>query len=211
MYKVASLGLFAVLAVMIVPATFETTTNEISAFYGYSVMSVKDVSGQTVFENGVHNEVLNQGVEFIQDSVLGGDGVAGLADADQPDGICIDVSGRAMSNLFSTTNETMTFSQFNDNDGNPADDNDNCEGVTFTTGASSGTGVASGVSSTATFNAGGDNLADDQTIVGFVVCEITTAAGQPNCETPLLSAIDTTDVQVGNGETVDITYTMTLD
>lgn len=197
---------------MITPASFAAnSSNEITTFYGYSVMSVKDISGMIVFESGIHNEVLSAGVDFIMEQSFR-DGVGGTGtDADQVDGICIDVSERAISNLFSTTNETITVGGFNANDGNPADDNNNCKGVTFTTAAAGIDGLASAISTVATFNAGGDNLEDGQTIVGIAICGITTDAGQPNCETPLLAMMDTSDVTLNSGETVDITYTMTLD
>jgi len=212
MYQITSLGLVVVLAIMITPASIATNSgNEITTFYGYSVMSVKDISGMIVFESGIHNEVLSAGVDFIMDQSFRDGADSDVADADQVDGICIDVSGKAISNLFSPGNETITVNEFNENDGDPTNVNDNCEGVIFTTNPAEDDGLASAISTIAIFNAGGDNLDDGQTIVGIAICGITNSSGQSNCETPLLAMIDTSDITLNTGETVDITYTMTLD
>jgi len=211
MYKIASLGLIAVLAIMIVPASFESSSNDRASFYGYSVLSVMDISGVTVFESGLHNEVINEGVQFLLNSATD-DGNAGPAQADSINAICIDVDVQPISNLFSSTNETITFATFNDNDGDTDDDNLNCEPVTFTATTANADGSdGNTVSTTANFAAGSDNMEDGQIIVGIAICNNASVVADFNCDAALLAMIDTADVTVGAGETVDITYTLNLD
>jgi len=210
MYKVASLGLLAILAAMIVPASFETNSNVgTPTFYGYSVMSLVDASGITVYESGVHNEVISSGVDFIMDQVFN-DAAASVADADSVDAICINVNPR-FDQLFQAGNETISLADYLTNDGDPANSNVPCIGqLEFVTTAAGADGIANAVSPTSNFAAGGVALDNDQTIFGIAICE-TVAASQADCEFPLLALVDTADIIVAAGETVDITYTMTLD
>ena len=69
---------------------------------------------------------------------------------------------------------------------------------------------ATAASGAANFAAASDNMEDGATVTGIAICEIS-AASQADCEAPLFAMVDTSDVTVNTGETLDITYTMTLD
>ena len=212
MYKILSLALVGVLAAMIFPAAFETNSDDkLAAFYGYTVIALKDPSGTVLFENGVHNNVLSNGADFVLDQVFG-DGNEPVNDAGSVDAVCINLNPRFGVNLFDAGNESTisnTLVNYNLNDGDPANADLLCQVGVFTTAASGADGIASAVSATENFVAAGTNLPDGGTVFGIAICEVT--ADQNDCEFPIFALVDTSDVTVNAGETLDVTYTMTLD
>lgn len=213
MYKILSVALLGVLVALIVPAaSVETVSNDDRpAFYGYSVMALKDTTGTVVFENTVHNEVLSLGVDFILDQVFNDDGGVVTADVLSVDAICIFVTASPMADLFGAGNETITLVQLNDNLGDQANANDNCIGdIEFTTTGAGADGVASAVSTTANFQANSVHMEDGATVVGIAICQ-TVGSPANECAAPVFAMIDTADITVNVGETLDISYTMTID
>jgi len=212
MYKILGIALLGALVAMLLPAASDSVSNDDNpSFYGYAVMTLHDATGNVLFENSLHNEVVSVGSNFIFQQIFSdGEAPTGV-DLSLVDAICINVNPRGMGLLFSATNESITLAEYTANDGDPANANLPCEGVTFTTTTAGGLGDASAVSTTATFNANSLALEDGETIVGIAIGDITDAAGDVAIETFLLALIDTSDVTVNVGETVDITYTLNLD
>jgi len=206
MYKFIGIGLLAFLALLIIPVSSATQSDDPS-MYGMVTVALKDESGNILFENQVHNEVTNQGTGHMMVSALNGvdfplaEGLFG----GRVDGMCVSNAGSF--SIDNTENHT-TFNAANTIGIPylPCKDN-----LTFIfTDTSATTGVQSFVADTA--------FAPGTIITGIGVCVIDKFAGFLGCNTNaigtaavLLGVIDIADTAVPLGSQIDVSYTLNLD
>ncbi|MGQ0795526.1 MAG: hypothetical protein ACT4N5_05000 [Nitrosopumilaceae archaeon] len=203
MLWVLGFGLIFIVTIMIIPQTTDVQS-DLPKMYGIVTVVLKDSSGNILFENVIHNQVVDTGTSYMLDQTFG-DGGTDVANADQVDTICVtDASAPA-----GATDDTATATSFNTENTLTST---NCIGsISFTTAA---TTAGSGIQ---TFSAGTHFPAG--TVVGGIgVCGNGAQGAGPfnDCDTtvsqaPLLAVVDTTNVTVNTSESVDITYTLTLD
>jgi len=205
MYKFIGIGLLAFLALLIIPVSSATQSDDPS-MYGTATIALKDESGNILFENQIHNEVVDQGTAFIlNNTFLGGTWPSNLGG--RVNGLCVsDASSFSIADSETPT----TFNSANNID-NPYD---NCNAVNDWIEASAtsiNTGTQAFVADTA-FVAG-------TTITGIGVCGITQSVSPTlDCEVGsgtgtqvLMSVIDIVDTPVPGGQQLDVTYTFNLD
>ena len=204
MLKFLGISLIFLAFIMILPVSNSNTQSDLPKMYGIATILLKDSTGNILFENVIHNQVVDTGTGYMLDQTFG-DGGTDVSDANQVDTMCVtDASAPA-----GATDDTATATSFNTENGLTGN---NCKGsISFSTAS---TTAGSG---TQTFSAGTHFLAG--TVVGGIgICgnggngagpfnDCDTTAGQA----PLLAVVDTTNVTVNAGESVDITYTLTLD
>jgi len=202
MYKFIGIGLLAFLALLIIPVSSATQSDDPS-MYGTATISLKDESGNILFENQVHNEVVDQGTATLMTNTFAGVFPAG-ADDGFIDGLCVSNAGS-----FSIA-DTETFTTFNTANtiGTPfapcKDD------ITFIfTDTSATTGVQSFVAHTA--------FAPGTIITGIGVCAtdnlVVLGCNDDSIGTSavLLGVIDIADTAVPLGSRLDVSYTLILD
>ena len=198
------MGLVGLFIVMMIPSGLANVQDE-PKHYGFATLDVRDVNGNTVFEQTVHNLITDEGelalaVGIFRNGVAGDDEV----DADKIDTICI-----TLETSFAEV-EALTASAFN---GADATTSTNCISgvatvpVTAQAGANDNKGTLQ-----FTFDAP-THLPNDATLTGIGICSDEGKSGPPfnECSTAgmdLLATINTSDVQLGSGETVQITYVM---
>lgn len=202
MLKFVGFGLIFLAFIMILPAN-SSIQSDFPKMYGIATVVLKDSTGNILFENVVHNQVVDVGTAFMLDQTFG-DGNSAISDANQVDTMCVtDASAPS-----GATDDTETASDFNTENGLTGN---NCIGAISFNTASTTAG-----SGTKTFSAGTHFPAG--TVVGGIgICgDNGVASPFNNCseavgDAPLLAVVNTTDVTVNSGESVDITYTLTLD
>jgi len=205
MLKFIGFGLIFLAFIMILPATNSNTQSDLPKMYGIATVVLKDSTGNILLENIIHNQVVDVGTAFMLDQTFG-DGNVAVADASQVDTMCVT---NALTPFGSTpAGDGETAAGFNIENGLGGS---NCIGaIVFTTAATTGN------SGTRTFSAGTHFIAGT-TVGGIGICGDNGVASPFNdCsvavgDAPLLAVFDTTDVTVNLGESVDITYTLTLD
>ncbi|HSF28021.1 MAG TPA: hypothetical protein VLA53_03220 [Nitrosopumilaceae archaeon] len=204
MLKGIGFGLIFLAFIMILPATNSNTQSDLPKMYGIATIVLKDSTGNILFENMIHNQVVDVGTTYMLDQAFG-DGGTDVSDANQVDTMCVTDFAAPDG----ATNDAETTADFNTENGLTGN---NCKGnIVFTTAA---TTAGSG---TQTFSAGTHFPAG--TVVGGIgICGNGAQGAGPfnDCDTtanqaPLLAVVDTTNVTVNSGESVDITYTLTLD
>ncbi|MGQ0795786.1 MAG: hypothetical protein ACT4N5_06360 [Nitrosopumilaceae archaeon] len=203
MLKFLGFGLIFIAFLMIIPVA-TNVQSDLPKMYGIATVVLRDSTGNILFENVIHNQVVDTGTGYMLDQTFG-DGSVDAPDPNQVDSICVtDASAPA-----GATDDTATAATFNAENTLTST---NCKGsISFTTTA---TTAGSG---TQTFSAGTHFPAG--TVVGGIgVCGNGAQGAGPfaDCDTtvnqaPLLAVVDTTNVTVNTGESVDITYTLTLD
>jgi len=184
----------------------ESTTNP--SMYGMAILSVHDSAGNILLTNIVHNEVEDLGTRQMLASVFDEDtDTIGAIEADSADAICLtDASDFGLDDAITSTNFSTdggSGTANNSLDSN-AGDGLSCKAATFVL---TNTNIVSG---TINFAAGNVNVADGETITGFATCDMDVGADFCDVSSVLVSAI-VTSVTLGVGETVDITYSLTLD
>ena len=203
MLKFIGVALILLTFFMFIPSNTDQKS-DLPKMYGIATIVLKDNTGNIIFENTIHNQVVDTGTAYMLDQTFG-DGGTDVSNANQVDTICVT---NALSPA-GATDDTKTASDFNTE--NTLTSN-NCIGdISFTTGTTSATTGA------LTFSAG-THFPAGTTIGGIAVCGngINGAGPFADCDTtpnqaPLLAVVDTTDVTVNSGESVDITYTLNLD
>jgi len=209
MLKFIGFGLIFLAFIMILPAN-SNTQSDLPKMYGIATIVLKDSTGNILFENVIHNQVVNTGTAYMLDQTFRDLATTDVSDADQVDTICV-TNANPPAGATDDNQDADAFNTENTIVGNT------CKGgITFVTGVTLGQTTA--VSPVQTFLAGGTNFPDGTTIRGIGVCGDNGALSPflfPDCSTaadaPLLAVFDTTDVLVNTGESVDITYTLTLD
>jgi len=197
MYKIGIVGLLSILAITIVPFSGEANSID-GKFYGLLTLVQYDENRNEVFSQTVHNRLVDTGETFLLQASF----TEGTAPADntQIGVICIaegviDDADEAEDNTAFDTANTLT--------GN------NCQAdgtVDITT--TQGTAIIGPL----TF-AEPTHLAAADVVNGIGICQ-TFVATSPfaDCATSgvLFAVIDTADVTINAGETVDITYTFDI-
>jgi len=194
---IASSVIFMVTMMTIIPAQIESISDEL-VFGGYLTLAKYDENGNNVFTQTIHNRLVDTGETFLLEQVFQ-DGTTSLADNVQIGAIC--VTDQALTPAESTT--AATFDSGNGiTEANCKEDN--------TVTISSQTAQIGAL----TFSAGGTNVADGDTITAIGICQndSTDDGDFTNCATEgiLFAVVDTTDVTLNTGETVQITYTFDI-
>jgi hypothetical protein len=198
MYKIG-IALMAIFAVMVIPAQ-GSSENGRPTYYGMGTIVLNDSFGNEVFSQTLHNRVVNTGESFIIAQTFQ-NGTSSVADTNAIGSICVT--------------EAAGFT--------PAEGDD---AATFDTNTTIGTGNECKEDTTVTESTQGQavigpltfavsNLdAAGETITGIGVCQATTANDNDfgTCASNglLFAEVDTTDVTLNTGETVQITYTFDI-
>jgi hypothetical protein len=203
MLKFFGFGLIVLMAIMLIPVS-SNVKSDLPAMYGIATIVLKDSTGNILFENVIHNQVVDSGTAYMLDQTFG-DGSVDIADPNEVDSICVTNASAPAG----ATDDTATAATFNTENTLTST---NCIGsIVFTTAATTAGSGTQTFSATTHFPAG--------TVVGGIgVCGNGGNGAGPfaDCDTtanqaPLLAVVDTTNVTVNTGESVDITYTLTLD
>ena len=206
MLKFIGFGLIFLAFIMVLPATSSNTQTDLPKMYGIATIVLKDSTGNILFENEIHNQVVDVGTTYMLDQTFG-DGNTAISDASQVDAICVTDAVTPFGSTVGGDGETAAG--FNTE--NTLGPDPNCiGGIVFTTNPTTAT------SGTRTFSAG-THFPAGTTIGGIGICGDNGAGGNfLDCseavgDAPLLAVFNTAEVTVNTGESVDITYTLTLD
>lgn len=196
-YKVATPILIAITIMIVFPAPVESTSNDVK-FYGFAEIIKYDENGNVQYTQTVHNRLVDTGEEFLLDAVFQDDGTD-RANNVQIGAICVTDVGSP------TIGESVTAASFDTANGMTET---NCiEDTTVTT--TGGTAVIGPLTFTA-----GTHTAVDDTITAIAICQNDADDDAPfnNCATEgiLFAVVNTSDVTLATGETVDITYTFDI-
>ena len=195
-YKISAAIFFTIFGTMIIPLEFEQNETE-QKFYGYATIVKLDEKGNNIFTQQIHNRLVDTGETFLLQQTFQDTNTA--SDNTQIGAIC--VSDEAI-----TIAETITAATFDS--GNSITES-NCKEDTTVTISSQTAQVGS-----LTFSAGSTNVADGDTIRAIGICQndATDDGDFNNCATEgvLFSVVDTSDVTLNSGETVQITYTFDI-
>jgi len=197
--KICIVGFLSIMAITMVPFSSETNSND-GKFYGMLTLVKYDENRNEVFSQSVHNRLVDDGETFLLEASFT-DGSADRADNAQIGVICI------AEGAIDDATETKTASQF---DGDNSLTGNNCQEGTADTGTTQGLAVLGPL----TFDEP-THLANNDVVNGIGICQSTGGLGSPfaNCDDPsriLFAIIDTADVTIQTGETVDITYTFNM-
>lgn len=195
-HTISAAVFFTIFTTAVIPFDFEKNDFD-QKFYGFATIEKLDVNGNNVFTQQVHNRLVDTGETFLlqqtfQDSTSASDNT-------QIGAIC--VSDEAI-----TVAETVTAATFDS--GNGVTEN-NCKEDTTVTISSQTAQVGP-----LTFQAGSINVANGDVIRSIGICQndVTDDGDFNDCATEgiLFSVIDTSDVTLNSGETVQITYTFDI-
>ncbi len=197
MYKYIGMGLFGLFIMMVLPSGMDSLQEQ-GKFYGAAHLLVRDAAGNELLSQTVHNTLLDSGEVFIIDQAFTG-GAADVLDTNQISAICVtDVITISEGSLASD------FSGANNNLGGT----NHCH-FTIPDHVGDGTVILGSVTFT-----GGIDVAIADTIRSIAICNNNAGADYLDCDTPAngiaMAAIATSAVQLGDTETVDITYTFDL-
>jgi len=210
MLKLAAFGLLGFLVVLILPANVDEQTP--SFLYGAATLVAYDAHGNEIFAQTVHNQLFDQGEDFLINQGFADLGGLAVVDAIQIGAICLS------ADIVPSVLETDTNTDFN-----TAHDNDDGAGATASTlncvtdGVSTG-GVTSILQVVTigplTFTAQDDNTGNwfaADTVTNIGICDAETGDNDVRgCATNLFAVVDTSDVTLADNETVDVTYTFDL-
>jgi len=206
MIKLAAFGLLGFLVVLILPANaYEETPG---LLYGAVTLVAHDASGNEFFSQTIHNQLYDQGEDFMIDQTFTTLGGAPVADNIQIGAICLSAAAFLVD-------ETDIFSDFNAAhdavDSGPSNLSQNC--VTDGTVTKAAQVVTLGNPAlTFTADAGeGANWFADDTVTHIGICDADSiAADVRGCTTTLFAVVNTSDVTLADTETVDVTYTFDI-
>ncbi|WP_428324629.1 hypothetical protein [Nitrosopumilus sp.] len=203
MYKIASMGLLGLIAILVIPVGTQSMTNDGFNLYGQATMTYNDANGNEMLSQTVHNQLFDEGEDFLIDNAF-----TGLTDvADN-----IDIGSICLSAATEQTDETTTNTTFN-TDHDSADDasasaEKNCK-TDGTVTKSAQVATIGPLTFTATASTGNWYPGDQIKAIGICDAE-STDADIRGCTTTLFALVNTSDVTLADGETVDITYTFDL-
>jgi len=198
MYGLIGVGLLGLFILMVLPIGIDNTQDE-AKFYGAVHLVIRDAAGNDVFQQIIHNRLLDTGENYIINQTFVGGG-APLADNTQMSAICVtDVT---------TVAETDTAASFSGAN-NGLTGTNHCH-TTVPNIPNDGTVVLGPETFT-----GGTDIGAGETIRSIAICADNAGADYTDCDQAAsnaiaFAAIVTSAVQLGNGETVDITYTFDL-
>ena len=107
MLKFLGIALIILAAIMIIPAT-TGVQSDLPKMYGIATVVLKDSTGNILFENVIHNQVVDTGTTYMLDQTFG-DGGTDVADANQVDTICVTNAAAPAG----ATDDTATAASFN--------------------------------------------------------------------------------------------------
>ena len=197
MYGHIGVGLLGLFILMVLPIGVDSTQEE-AKFYGAAHLVVRDAAGNEVFQQIIHNRLLDAGENYIIDQAFTG-GAADVADASQISAICV-----SDQNTVAETDTATSIATANTLTGG-----NHCH-VTVPTHPGDGTTVLGPEVFT-----GGTDIGATEIINSIAICSNNAGADYAECNSPgtnniAFAAIVTSAVQLGNTETVDITYTFNL-
>jgi len=199
MYGLIGVGLLGLFILMVLPIDVDNTQDE-AKFYGALHLVVMDAAGNEVFQQIIHNRLLDAGENYIVNQTFVGGGEP-LADNTQMSAICVtDVT---------TVAETDTAASFSGAN-NGLTGTNHCH-TTVPNIQNDGTVVLGAETFT-----GGTDIGATETIRSIAICSNNAGGGDyTDCDQAAsnaiaFAAIITSAVQLGNGETVDVTYTFDL-
>ena len=205
MYKIASVGLLGLIAILVIPTGTQSMTSDGFNIYGEATMTYNDVFGNEKLSQTIHNQLFDQGEDFIIANTF--TGITDLAsDSTQIGAICLTTSTSAESYAETITNSTFN-SDHNATEGG-SDDEKNCRTDGTVTNS---TQIATIGPLTFQAGTGTDNLNAGETIQAIGICDADSGDNDVRgCQNILFAVVDTSDVTLSSGETVDITYTFNL-
>ncbi len=198
MFGRIGIGLLGLFIFLVLPAGIDNTQEE-AKFYGAAHLVVRDAAGDEVFQQIIHNRLLNTGENYIINQTFVGSGNP-LLDNTQMSAICV-------TNL-TIVNETDTATSYSA-PANSLTGTNHCH-PTVPNIQNDGT-VELGPE---TF-IGGTDIGATETIRSIAICSDNAGFDYTDCDQAAsnaiaFAAIVTSAVQLGNTETVDITYTFDL-
>ncbi len=202
MLKLASFGLLGFLLVLMLPANVDEQTP--GFLYGAATIVAHDAYGNEIFSQTIHNQLFDQGEQFIINQAFTDIGVD-VSDIFQIGAICLSAETPPVS-----TDETDTKDTFNTNNGRTGTLARNCVTDPSVTNATQIVTLGP-----LTFTAGADATSvqwvGGDTVTNIGVCDADGAdANVRDCTTTLFAVVDTSDVTLANTETVDVTYTFDI-
>ncbi len=197
-YLLASIGLAAVFVMGVIPADISSQAD--SKFYGTATLTLIDVDGNELFTQTVHNRLLDAGEDFLTEAAFE-DGTAraentSIGSICVSDGTIVDGDETYLVGAFDTANSITE---------------NNCEqdNTVTTTGS---TAVIGPLNFEAATN--DNNLGAGDTVTGIGICQNVAANNNDynNCATSgiLFAIVNTSDVTLASGESVDVTYTFDI-
>ncbi|MCH7560898.1 MAG: hypothetical protein IIC67_05955 [Thaumarchaeota archaeon] len=189
---------------MVTPYGLSDTSSD-GKFYGIATLVAIDANGDETLRTEVHNRVTNQGEEYLLDQVFQDVANVAAADTAQIGSICImegtvnDVEGEDAA-AFDTANTI-----------NPAA-TANCIEADVNVGTNDGTAIIGPLTFTDDVH-----LVTGDVINGIGICSANAGTSPyDDCATGngaagvLFAIVDTTDVTINAGESVEITYTFDI-
>jgi len=207
MYKIAGVGLIGLFIFMILPANIELTDTFLvdGTHYGAISLTVHDVNGNERFSQTIHNQLTNQGENFILNQTFTGDNGV-LVDNQQIAVICVSDPNGLLQ-----VSDLETAATFTGNNTIATDATHNCvqDESVDTDGGVATIGPLT-FNATNTF---GNVLAGDR-IDGIGICQHngSNSSAFSQCSTSgiLFSVINTSNVTLAANEDIDITYTFDI-
>ena len=204
MYTYIGLSLLGIAALLASPFGVLDASSD-GKFYGLSTMIVYDANGQETMRSIIHNQVTNQGEEYLLDQVFQESGNLAAADTAQIGSICIAEGTISEA-------ETTTASTFDSANTIVLTSVANCIEADVNVGGNDGTAVIGPL----TFQ-DDVHLVTGDAVNGIGICSAN-AGTTPydNCAAGaasngvLFAVIDTNDVTINAGESVQITYTFDI-
>ena len=200
MYKYLGFGMMGFFIFMMIPGIDQTI--EQSKMYGVATLVAYDLERNEMFSQTVHNRLVDTGEDLINDNVFS-DGSTDVLDADAVGSICAyEDGGTTIQTLDVEGTDAAAFDL----------GNQNTETECVTDDTVDTTGASTAVIGPLTFT-GGTNVDTLGTVNGIGVCNAEASdAAFNDCasEGALFAIVNTSDVTLGAGETVDITYTFSL-
>jgi len=204
--------MLSIFAMMVIPGNIDTAQNEL-VLYGMANIVKYDAVGNEVFQQTIHNQLTNQGEQYILGAVFQ-NGTSAEANITSFGAICVSDAAQPSASD-SELHTAFLFDAGNaHNTGTLTCEKD--EGTSINTDS----GVAT--IGPFTFAAGSDNVEDDDQINSIGICQVDDAVsngaiGFVDCQLggdasdgALLAVIGVTATTLGTGETVDITYTFDI-
>ena len=108
MLKFFGFGTIILSIIMLIPIAGYNIQSDLPKMYGIATIVLKDSTGNVLFENVIHNQVVDTGTTYMLDQTFG-DGGTDVANADQVDTICVTNAAAPAG----ATDDTATAASFN--------------------------------------------------------------------------------------------------
>ena len=203
--SLSTTALLGMLVVLMVPSNVSATETSGLALYGMATLTQHDVNGDVVFSQTVHNQLFDDGEDFLLNNAFHGL-TDDAAEATQIGAICLGAQTPS-------TDETHTVAAWN----SAHDGADNASATASTLNCQTATATSSAqVASLApeAFTAKADNSGNwysGDTVLGIAVCQADSGdADVRGCAGTLFAVVNTSDVTLATDETVTVTYQFSL-